>query len=164
MPVRGVMDDTANLSVVVGGLQAAGVVSLAATALTVTADRHAGRVIVLNHTGAASTVTLPTATATGNTYRFVVGAVNTSNHVIRVPNAATIFAGNVITSQDSADTVVSFNTAADSDTITLNGTTTGGAAIGDFVEVIDIAANVFAIRGQLTGTGVEASPFSAAVS
>ena len=44
------------------------------------------------------------------------------------------------------------------------GTTTGGAAIGDWVELVDIATNQWAVRGQLTHSGIQATPFSATVS
>jgi hypothetical protein len=72
--------------------------------------------------------------------------------------------GHAWLTQDSADTVVAFETAATSDTITLNGTTKGGAGIGDYVELIDIAANQWAVRVFSKATGTEATPFSAAVS
>ena len=134
------------------------------TTLTLTRNSHNGRVIVLNHTGAASTVTLPAATGSGARYTFIVGAVNTSNHVVKVANATDVFEGMALILQDAADTVVGFETAAASDTITLNGTTTGGAAIGDRIEIIDYASGKFHILAHLTGTGTEATPFSATVS
>ena len=60
--------------------------------------------------------------------------------------------------------VASFNTAADSDTITMNGTTTGGVSIGDEITLIDIASNQYMVKGILTASGTEATPFSASVS
>ena len=59
--------------------------------------------------------------------------------------------------------VVVFETAADSDTITLNGTTTGGL-VGADVELIDIAADTWFVNVRTAATGTEATPFSAAVS
>jgi hypothetical protein len=53
--------------------------------------------------------------------------------------------------------------AATSDTITLNGTTTGGVSIGDWVEIVDVASGVFAATGLTTSSGTEATPFSATV-
>ena len=50
--------------------------------------------------------------------------------------------------------------------ITLNGTTTGGGAIGDYVEVIDIASNQYSVSGMVTcaaGSNI-ATMFSATVS
>ena len=38
------------------------------------------------------------------------------------------------------------------------------AAVGDFVELIDIAANQYTVNGLLRASGTEATPFSATVS
>lgn len=140
------------------------VVDLDDTALTLTAALHAERIVTLSHTAAASTVTLPAAEGTGHKYTFIVAAVNANNHKIQVANATDVFEGMALVAQDSADTVVAFETAAGSDTLTLNGSTTGGAAIGDRVELIDYASGKWHILAHLTGTGTEATPFTAAVS
>lgn len=140
------------------------VIDLDATSLTITAATHGERIVTLSHTAAASTVTLPAATGTGNVYTFIVAAVNTNNHVIQVANATDVYEGAAIMLADGGDTVVGFETAADSDTLTLNGTTKGGAAIGDKVIITDYATGKFSIECRLTGTGTEATPFSAAVS
>lgn len=162
-PVFNVVYDDTTEGVVVNVANATQ--SLATTALTLTRDSHNGRIIVLNHTGAASTVTLPAATGSGARYTFIVGAVNTSNHVIKVANATDVFEGIAIMAADDAGGVTtSFESGASDDTITLNGTTTGGAAIGDRVEIIDYASGKFHVLAHLSGTGTEATPFSATVS
>lgn len=140
------------------------VIDLDATSLSITAATHGERIVTLSHTAAESVVTLPAATGTGNKFTFIVAAVNTNNHKIQVANATDVFEGVALIAQDSADTVNAFESAADSDTITLNGTTTGGAAIGDKVEIIDYASGKFQVNVIATGTGTEATPFSAAVS
>lgn len=140
------------------------IVSLAATSLAVTALLHSDKVIVLNHTGAASTCTLPDATGSGAVFRFIVGAVNTSNHVITVPDASNTIKGSVNLLDNDSNAQTAYAATGTDDTITLNGTTTGGQ-IGDWVELVDIAADTWAIRGQLicpAGSNV-ADPFSAAV-
>jgi VCBS repeat-containing protein len=124
----------------------------------------AGADLIMNTAGAALTWTLPAAVGSGYSWRFVVGTVNTSNYLIKVANATDTIDGSVIVNQDGADTVVSFQASGTDDTVTLNGTTTGGVSIGDFVEVWDVAAGQFAVRGLLTGSGTEATPFSATVS
>lgn len=136
------------------------------TTIAVTQAEHEGRVIVMSETGgdAAATYTLPAATGTGGRYTFVVGVVNTSNYVIQVADATDTMDGSIISMNDSADTVSGWETASTSDTITLNGTTTGGVSIGDKIELIDIASNQWAVSGQTTSSGTEATPFSAAVS
>lgn len=141
-------------------------VDLDATALTITAALHGDKIVTLSHTAAASTVTLPAATGTGNVYTFIVAAVNTNNHVIQVANATDEFAGVLLqTDTDTSDALASYPAlAADNfDTITLNGTTTGGAAIGDKIEIIDLAAGVFQITGHVNASGTVATPFTAAV-
>lgn len=132
---------------------------------TLTAATHAGRILLLGEVGgdAALTATLPAATGSGARFRFIVSVVNTSNYLIKVVGNDTMD-GSIISSQDAADTTVSWETAADSDTITLDGTTTGGAAIGDWIELVDIAADQWAVSGQTTSSGTEATPFSATVS
>jgi hypothetical protein len=140
------------------------VVNTSSTALTVTAALHGQRIITLSSTSTAGSVqTLPAATGTGNTYTFIVATVNTNGHVIQVASTADTFEGIAYVNQDSANTVATFESAAASDTITLNGTTTGGAAVGDKVVVIDYATGKFQTDIHVTGTGTEATPFSAAV-
>ena len=138
-------------------------VTLVATG-DITAAAHSGRKLYMGEVGgnAAATFTLPAATGSGATYHFIVSVVNTSNYVIQVTGDDTID-GSVILHQDSANTVVSFNTAATSDTITLNDTTKGGVSIGDELTLIDAAADQYIVKGVLTASGTEATPFSAAV-
>ena len=132
----------------------------------ITATEHANRKCYLGEVGgnAAVTLTLPAATGTGNEYRFIISVVNTSNYVIQVANADDTIDGSVILHQDSANTTQTFNTVAASDTITLDGTTTGGVSIGDELTLVDMATNQYSVKGILTASGTEATPFSAAVS
>ena len=141
------------------------IVTLTATD-AITVAEHAGRILLMGEVGgdAAATFTLPAATGSGAEFQFIVSVVNTSNYIIAVADATDTIDGSVILHQDSANTVVSFNTASDSDTITLNGTTKGGVSIGDEITLIDIAANQYMVKGVLTASGTEATPFSAAVS
>jgi hypothetical protein len=141
------------------------VVTITATD-SVTESEHEGRVNLLGEVGgdAAVTLTLPAASGSGARYYFCVSVVNTSNYVIKVDSASATIDGTVMSLADGGDTVVGFEADGTDDTITLNGTTTGGAAIGDWIELIDIATNQWAVSGQTTSTGAEATPFSATVS
>ena len=141
------------------------IVTLVATG-SITAATHAGKTLLMGEVGgdAAATFTLPAATGSGAEYRFIVSVVNTSNYVIQVANANDTIDGSVTLHQDSAATVASFNTVAASDTITLDGTTTGGVSIGDELTLVDMATNQYSVKGILTASGTEATPFSAAVS
>ena len=131
--------------------------------VTLTAASHAGRLMVFSIASGA-TVTLPAAAGRGDMYRFFVNTTVTSNSdIIKVANATDIMAGLAIQSQDGGNTVQAWETAADSDTITLNGSTTGGIK-GDFVELIDVASGLWFVRIVGSATGTEATPFSATVS
>ncbi len=138
-----------------------GVVSLTTTG-NITAALHRNRKLVMNATGAAKTFTLPAATGTGDTYRFYVGTVNTSNYVIATQTSE-YFSGNIFTNSSgdsqSVQPWISLY-ATHNIKITLDGTTKGGVAIGDFVEVTDIAAATWSVTGMTTSSGTEASPFS----
>ena len=139
------------------------VVELTAATATVSSDAHAGRTVVLNR-AAGQSLTLPAATGTGHTYRFFVGTTVTSNTtVIRVADATDVMAGVAIVANDSDASASLFETAADSDTITFNGGTTGGIR-GATVELQDLATNLWSVRVVGAATGTEATPFSAAVS
>jgi len=130
-----------------------------------------GPVLRLNAT-AGLTATLPAATGSGARYYFEVFALATSNsYKIQVANATDYFMG-VITGArtDSGNAVLGFaaansgTVATNSDTITLNRTTTGSVNVGEWIAIEDAATNVWQVRGVLTATGAAfATPFSAAV-
>ena len=136
---------------------------------TITNAAHAGRILLMGEVGgdASATFTLPAATGTGAEFKFIVSVVNTSNYVIQVTGDDTID-GSVVVTNDSTDggtaSLISWPTVAASDTITLNGTTTGGVNIGDYILLTDIATNQYSVSGLLNASGTEATPFSAAVS
>jgi hypothetical protein len=126
----------------------------------ITEASHEGKTIVMGGAGSSRTFTMPAATGAGGRYRFVVGAVNTSNYVIKSAVGTDLMEGAILFLTDSGDAVEGFEAGATDDTITLNGTTTGGAAVGDWVELEDISATGWAVRGVVTGTGDEVTPFS----
>jgi len=138
------------------------VVTITATD-AITEAEHAGRTNLLGEVGgdALVTLTLPAATGTGNRYKFIVSVVNTSNYVIQVADSSHTLEGVILGAADGGDSVNGWESAADSDTVTLNGTTQGGAAIGDWIEFTDIGDNLFHVTGIITQTGIEATPFSA---
>lgn len=121
-----------------------------------------GKVTTIN-AAAGLTATLPAATGSGAEYRFFIGTTVTSNNVIiQVANANDTMSGVAILGQDAGDTIVLFETASTTDTITLNGSTKGGI-LGDFIQLIDVAANKWYVKVVGSATGTEATPFSAAV-
>lgn len=139
------------------------IISATAATLAITKTLHNGRIVNLNKiTGIA--VTLPVSTGDGSWFRFYIGATITSvGTTIKVADAATIMQGRCVQLADGGDTVNGYETASDTDTITLDGTTKGGL-VGDFIELIDVATGVWYVRILEAATGSEATPFSATVS
>ena len=133
----------------------------------ITEAEHAGRILLLGEVGgnAAVTLTLPDATGSGNVYEFFVTVQNTSNYVIKVPDGDNTISGQIMYLDEDGTAVSSFPTVSASDTITINGGTTGGL-IGDTIKLVDIAADKFAVQGQMrVAAGANPStPFSATVS
>lgn len=146
---------------------AGSIVTITATG-AITRAVNGGRINLLGEVGgnALVTLTLPAATGSGVIFEFFVSVVNTSNYLIKVADATDTIDGQILTisTGDSPDLTQGWPTAATSDTITLNATTTGGVSIGDTIRLIDIAANQYIVTGLTTTSGAEATPFSATVS
>lgn len=138
------------------------IVNVTASTLTVTEAAHDSKVVTIN-AAAGCAVTLPAATGSGAKLHFVIGTAITSNTTtVKVVGDDTM-TGVALLGQDAADTAVLFEAGATADTITFNGSTTGGLK-GDSVELIDIAADLWWVRVVGAATGTEATPFSATVS
>jgi hypothetical protein len=136
---------------------------LAGATLAVTELAHDGKTILLDQL-AGSVCTLPASSGSGARFRFVIHTVPTSNsHIVKVANSTDVMSGVIIEANDTDASSSTWETAATSDTITLNRTTTGGTIKGEWIEVEDIAAGFWAVRGVIAGTGAEATPFSATV-
>lgn len=137
-------------------------ISLTAATVSLTKNNHAGTVLLANR-AAGITATLPAAAGAGSTFEIVVATTITSNNlVIQVANASDVMTGVAISAADGGDTAVAFETAADTDTITMNGSTKGGIK-GDRIVLKDIAANLWSVTIIGSATGSEVTPFSAAV-
>ena len=142
--------------------RSAQVVSLTGTD-AITQTEHESRVNIITGTTAA-TYTLPEATGSGDRYKFIFAEVNTNGTVFVTADTANCdIRGslNILDADSNAQTAYPGN--ASDDTITLNGTTTGGQ-IGDWIEFVDIATDVWHVMGQLvcpTGSNV-ADMFSSA--
>lgn len=153
---------------VVGNVQGVvlGNVPVQATAatLTVTAAEHAGRFVTLSR-AAGIAVTLPAATGSGSVYSFlVITAITSNSTTIKVANATDVMTGSAyVITDNGGGAVIGFRTAADSDTVTMNGTTLGGVR-GDMVVLVDVAAGLYDVHMETSATGTEATPFSATVS
>lgn len=136
------------------------------SALTLTQD-YTDKTFFLN-TLTGSVVTLPPAIGAGAKFRFIVTVINTSNsHKVQTANASDFMIGSAYTIDSATVTgyvaANSTTVSTNSDTITLNGTTTGGLKNGDEITVEDIALNTWKVLVLTNSSGTAATPFSAAV-
>ena len=135
----------------------------------VTESEHAGRTLLLGEVGGNANVvlTMPDATGSGNIYHFIVSVAmgGSTTNKIQAPDANNTFTGQILYLDEDGTAVTSFPTVAASDTITLNSGTQGGL-VGDTLTLIDIAADKYAVSGNMrVSAGANpATPFSAAVS
>lgn len=139
-------------------------IAVTATTLTMTLADHAGQIVYQN-SAAGSTFTLPNATGSGAIYTIVVGTTITSNGlIVKVKRAADTMSGNQFSISDNSAAVLGYVASSGTDdTITLNGTTTGGYA-GDQIILKDVAANKWQALVHNKATGTEATCFSNTVS
>jgi len=127
---------------------------------------NSGTTYVLDR-AAGIAVTLPSIDAgeVGTKFQFVIKTTITSNSTtIKVPSASETLNGLALIVKDDAGTpAMGFKTGATDDTVSLNGTTTGGIK-GDIIEVEAISTTVWLVKVLASATGTEATPFSATVS
>jgi hypothetical protein len=125
--------------------------------------KDSGSVVLLD-TATGSVVTLPAATGSGALYKVLVSVTATSNsHIIKVGNSTDEFRGFVIQDASEATAPNIWWAADNDDTITLNRSTTGLAAQGEYFEILDTVSGHFFVRGFSQASGTEATPFSATV-
>ena len=147
-----------------------GTTPISVTGATVTLGAtHVGRTAVINSASGCA-ITLPAATGTGNKYRVVVGTTLTSGSLSAAVASGTdylrgfaLFANDTDGSASNFETANTGTVATESDTITLNRTTTGIGTIGDSLDFEDVATAVWVVHVKAQASGTEATPFSAAV-
>lgn len=136
------------------------IVPAATTALTLTPTLHAGKTLLLASTGGLA-ITPPPATGTFNIYTFAVITTISGGSVTIDPKAgaAADVCGGAAFCGSSGGTAGTFGTAANSNLITLNATTTGGL-LGTFIEMIDVKLNAWLVFISNVCSGTAATPFS----
>lgn len=136
----------------------------AGSSLTLSRAQHRGRTVKLDTAG-GSTVILPPALGDQCRFKFVITTLGSPSHIIKVANALDVFRGILATLDSDLATVngFAFVAGATSDTITLAPATTGGANLGEWLEVEDIALGIWHVRGTISAAA-PATPFSATVS
>lgn len=137
---------------------------IAVTSATLTLDRHihAGTTTLLSR-AAGVTVTLPAATGSGDVYTVVVQtAVTSNNDIVKVANSTDVMQGWVSTATVTTGAGTHEAIGGTDDTITMNGTTSGGLA-GSLISLQDVAAGFWQVEAFLAGSGTLITPLSASV-
>ncbi len=116
-------------------------------------------------TAAGSVVTLPAATGTGNKYRFFVSTSATSNaHKILAASGSDFLSGNVV--GQTSNTPKQFTGKVSDSFCSLQmpfaGTQPSGGIQGDWFELVDVAANLWAVSGMFSAGTTPTTPFSTA--
>ena len=147
------------------------ILTLGATA-TLSVATHAGHTLLVPATCA---ITLPTINATAdpatsgpgsdpNTISNIgVEFVLFFNAISAGASAQTVTCGGsdkFVGSLGVVSTVYNAFASVTSTIITLNATTTGGAARGSQINIVALAANLWSVNGVLVGSGTAATPFS----
>jgi hypothetical protein len=130
-----------------------------ATASAATGFLSGGGTTIMNRAAGVS-LTLPAARGSQERYHIIVQTTFAGgNGVIKVANSLDSMIGNVVMSTSTLAAGVMQAPPAGSDTITLNGGTTGGAA-GTSITLIDVAPATWLVDGVIVCVGAAASPFS----
>ena len=127
---------------------------------TLSRNVHSNTIVSLaSETG--RTLTLPASSGKGDVYTiFIKTTVSSGSAVVQVANSTDVIQGALHLTTDIAGT--SMPTSGTTDTITMNGSTTGGV-IGSWLRLTDVSSGFWMLEGGLVCTGAEATPFSAAV-
>ncbi len=120
-------------------------------------DEDDNNKIVIVSKADGSTITVPSATGSGNVFTIIIGETITSNTATITAPGGTSYHGGTSIRSAADNTASSFE--ATGNTITLDGTTTGGGR-GDKFVIIDIAAGLYSVQGLQNGSGTLATPFS----
>lgn len=133
--------------------------AVTAATLALTADAYNGEIVPVSKADGTA-ITLPAATGSQAKFTVLISTTISSNSTtLKVANSTDVMVG---TAAVSATTGTVYSTLAASDTITLNGSTTGGVA-GSYIEVTDVAAGIWLVSAALVGSGTPSTPFSATV-
>lgn len=122
-----------------------------------------GSAILLN-TAAGSTATLPAASGSGNTYKFFVTTTATSNAHKILAASSSDFLNGIVTGETAGTAKCFASAAATNHSIQMPfaGTQPSGGFIGDWFEFVDVAANLWSVKGMYQAGVTPTTPFSAA--
>lgn len=126
------------------------------------AFKHQNKTVTLGIAG-AQTIKLPKALGNGDKYRIEMPITATGSKVISVLDSVDAFQGGAINLPSANGAVTYFAAVAGtSDTITLNGTTSGGIR-GSMLEFTSVDAGLWDVNVVTVSSGVAITPFSATI-
>lgn len=126
---------------------------------------QAGLTFKLDTVG-GSTLTLPAATGTGNTYYVVVTATTTGGAHKVLAASGSDFMNGIVTGEN-ANTAKCFASAASTNhslQMPFAGSQPSGGFIGDWFTLTDVATNLWTVRGMYQAGTTPTTPFSSATS
>lgn len=124
--------------------------------LVLSAFRFGGMRLLNCQRAAGQSFTLPKATGKAGKYRFYIGTSITSNSTIIKANGTDTINGVALVTGATPITAAS---ASNTNTITFNGSTTGGL-LGSTVLLEDVGLGQWAVEINAIGSGTAATPFS----
>lgn len=146
-------------------VQGSAAVPVSAGAAYTLSSALAGVPILLNN-AAGSVVTLPAATGSGATYRFFVTTTTTSGaHKILAASVSDFMNGILTGNTNSTGASKNFASAAATNhslQMPFAGSQPSGGFIGDWFDVIDVAANLWTVKGMYGSGTTPTTPFSTA--
>lgn len=134
-------------------------VPLTAATATLAAATYDGKTTVLSR-AAGQALTLDAATGSGSKINLVLLTTVTSNTTTVKAAGTDKLQGLAMVATGTTTVTNSYKAGASDNTVTLNGTTTGGYK-GDRIVLEDIAAGVWQVNVTSGATGTVATPFSA---
>lgn len=133
---------------------------LASSGNTTMTSAMSGSIMLID--GASTDYTLP-AIGTGDVgmhFLFVSTIISTGTQTITAGAADLLTGGVAIIDVGAAGTDYFAPDVSDDLILTMNGTTTGGVAVGSWVQYTAISATRWFVQGVLCGSGTLATPFS----
>lgn len=140
------------------------VIILTAASITLSSFRQGAMRLANLQRAAGQALVLPFATGKGGKYRIFVGTTitgSTTIHTAAGNNPKTGAADSIqgCANVFSAGTPGGFQSASNTNTITMNGTTQGGL-VGTNIYLEDVGPGVWAVEMNSLGSGVTVTPFS----
>ena len=147
-------------------------------AVDLTVADHAGRLVTMDPTGTPTAITIPAinanadgasagpgsdpnnANSIGTTFEILF--IDNFTGTIKTANTADKFVGAVTLGITASTAGKQFQVATNNNEVNLNGeagTATTGGLKGSIIKFTAIAANLYAVEGQLLAAGVLATPF-----